>query len=347
MGIILGTALALLLSAISMPLILKVAHSRKLYDGIDERTIHSGNIPRLGGVGIFLAFAISLALASLVFKSSLNIGSRLWPLFVCTLVVHAVGLIDDLRDLRARYKFLIELAASLLLVFLGFRFLSIPYIFNEANPSLSFLSYPLTVIWIIGITNALNLIDGMDGLAGGISAFAAATFGLIFLFRGDSGAAVACFILLGALLGFLAFNLPPARIFMGDSGALFLGFILSMLPFMGVASSGAEIGLMPAITVLLIPIFDTFSAIIRRRRAGVSAFTPDKLHLHHKLLDLGLDVKGALAIIYGAQALLCIVALTGLVLPRNISNLINLVIWLVYAVLFCVLSAVARRRGAA
>ncbi len=345
MGIILGTAFALLLSAISMPLILKVAHSRKLYDGIDERTIHTGNIPRLGGVGIFLAFAITLALASIIFKSSFNGGGRLWLLFVCTLVVHGVGLIDDLKDLRARYKFLIELAASLLLVFLGFRFLSIPYLFNEGNRALSFLSYPLTVIWIIGITNALNLIDGMDGLAGGISAFAAATFGLIFLLGGDAGAAVACFILLGALLGFLAFNLPPAKIFMGDSGALFLGFILSMLPFMGVASGGIEIGLIPAITILLIPIFDTFSAIIRRRRAGVSTFSPDKLHLHHKLLDLGLSVKGALAIIYSAQTLLCLVALLVLVLPRNFSNFIDVGIWLIYAALFLALSAAARKRS--
>jgi UDP-GlcNAc:undecaprenyl-phosphate GlcNAc-1-phosphate transferase len=344
MVIFFGFAGALLFSALSMPLILKVAHRRGLYDAIDERKIHTGNIPRLGGLGIFVSFLLTIAIISTVSGSGINTGGRFWALVVCMLVVHLVGLIDDFKDLRARYKFFVELAGATLLVALGFRFDSILVPFGNGSISLGLLSYPLTVIWIIGITNALNLIDGMDGLAGGIAAFAAAVFGVFFLLEGDLGASLACFILLGSIFGFLVFNLPPAKIFMGDSGALFLGFTLAVLPLLGSASGRIEIGIVPAVSILLIPIFDTFTAMIRRRRSGVSVFTADKLHLHHKLLDLGLNVRGALSVIYLTQTLLCLIALSVFVFSHGIAFFINICAWVILAFLFYLLGRISQEK---
>lgn len=345
MALVLGFACALLLSAICMPLILKVAHSRKLYDGLDPRKIHTGNIPRLGGLGIFLSFAIAIGIMTLAVGTGVDTGRRFWVVILFMFVVHLIGLVDDFRNLRAVYKFLVEFAGAVTLAALGFRFMSMPLPFGAGILEFGFWSYPLTVLWIIGVTNALNLIDGMDGLAGGVSALAAAAFGLSFLLNGDRGAALVCFVLVGALFGFLAFNLPPAKIFMGDGGALFLGFTLAILPLIGQVSGKPEIGFVSAVTVLLLPIFDTFAAIVRRSRAGVSAFTPDKLHLHHKLLDLGLSARGALVVIYGAQALLCLIALSGFVLSPWLALVLALATWLAYAGLFVALSVACKRRG--
>ena len=261
--LVVGFACAFLLSAISMPLILKVAHNRKLYDVINERKIHTGNIPRLGGLGIFISFAMTLVLVTVVTGSGLANGNYFWTVILCMLLVHFIGLVDDVRNLRAVFKFLIEFAVAAVLVKIGFRFGVIVLPAWAGTLELGVISYPLSIVWIIGVTNALNLIDGMDGLAGGISAFSALVFGLFFVFTGNIGAALICFVLIGVLLGFLVFNFPPAKIFMGDSGALFLGFTLSILPLIGPASGHTEIGLVPAITVLLLLIFDTLAAMIR------------------------------------------------------------------------------------
>lgn len=339
-----GFGIALIISLVSMPLIIKVAHSRKLYDIIDDRKIHTGNIPRLGGLGIFLAFVASIVIITLVTGKGVETGNRFWVVIICMLVIHLVGLVDDFRNLPAVYKFIIELAAAVILSALGFRFMTIIPPFAGLTFGLGGWSYPITVIWIIGVTNAINLIDGMDGLAGGISAFAAAVYGVFFLVNGDGGAALSCFALVGAIFGFLAFNLPPAKVFMGDSGALFLGFTLSVLPLIGPVSGHIEIGFVSVVTVLIIPIFDTFSAIIRRMIDRVSVFAPDKSHLHHKLLELGLHVKGALAVIYSGQAFLCLVALSVFVLPIQYYLFLSVGTWVLYALLFCLLDRGVKRR---
>jgi UDP-GlcNAc:undecaprenyl-phosphate/decaprenyl-phosphate GlcNAc-1-phosphate transferase len=346
MKMVLGFACAFLLSVVSMPLIIKVAHRRKLYDSIDERKIHTGNIPRLGGIGLFVSFLVSILIVTLLSGEGIDTGGRFSIVLLCMLGVYGIGLIDDFKNLRARYKFLVELAVAVLLVSLGFRFQTIIVPFGDGALELGLFSYPIAVIWIIGITNALNLIDGMDGFAGGISAISAGVFGLFFLLKADPGAALACFVLLGAVLGFLVFNLPPAKIFMGDSGALFLGFTMAVLPLIGPASGLIEISLISAVTILIIPIYDTFSAMIRRTRAHVSVFTPDKLHLHHKLLSLGLSVRGALCVIYAAQIFLCLVALSGFVFSVALSFTLKIASWVLFAFLFYAVGAVAKRRVA-
>jgi UDP-GlcNAc:undecaprenyl-phosphate GlcNAc-1-phosphate transferase len=345
MKLLIALVCAFSLSALSMPLILKIAERFDLYDAVDERKIHNGQIPRLGGLGMFVAFFATTMAVTLVTGKGVNTGGRFWEVVVCMFVVQGIGLVDDIRDLRARYKFLLELAAAIFLAATGFHFDSIGLPFGAGTLTFGAYSYPLTVIWIIGVTNAVNLIDGMDGLAGSVSIFAAAAFGVFFLGNGDTGGALACFTLIGAIFGFLAFNLPPARIFMGDSGSLFLGFTLSILPLIGFASGTVEIRPIPSITILLIPIFDTFAAMIRRTRAGVSVFSPDKLHLHHKLLGLGLGVKGALGVVCGAQAILCLVAVSSLVLPGNTSFFLNVSVWMLYAFLFFVLGVASAKKG--
>ena len=347
MSLILGFGIAFLLALCSMPLILRIATKHKLFDSIDERKIHTGEIPRLGGLGIFIGFAASVLLTTLVTGKGIQTGGRFLVVLLCMLSIHLLGLIDDFRNLKARYKFIVELLEATLLVAIGFRFQPESLRDFWGLLGLDFLAIPVSVIWIIGIINAVNLIDGMDGLAGGIAAFSAGIFGILFCVRGDTGAALACFAMLGATLGFLVFNFPPAKIFMGDSGALFLGFTLAVLPLIAPAAGKNEIGIVSAITVLLIPIYDTFAAILRRMRARISIFKPDKLHLHHKLLGLGLSVRSALLVIYGAQLVLCLAAMSHLFLPSMISLAVKIGTWVVFAGLFYLLGASTRKRETA
>jgi UDP-GlcNAc:undecaprenyl-phosphate/decaprenyl-phosphate GlcNAc-1-phosphate transferase len=342
MRLVIGFIGALLVAAISIPVILRFAHDRKLYDSIDDRKIHSGNIPRLGGIGIFFGFILSVAVTTFVTGLGFATGGRFWAILVSMLLIFLLGLADDFVDIKARYKFVLELGTSLLLVVLGFRFISITLPLGLGTVAFGAAAYPLTILWIIGITNAINLIDGMDGLAGGIAAFTAATYGFFFMAGGDVGAAVACFALLGAIIGFLVYNLPPAKIFMGDSGALFLGFSIAVLPLIGPASGRIEIGYVPAVTILLIPIYDTFAAMIRRIRQGKSIFHPDRRHLHHKLLALGLSTKSALAVIYCAQVALCAVAVSRLIFPGQLGFYLNLGSWVALLALFLLLDRVAK-----
>jgi UDP-GlcNAc:undecaprenyl-phosphate/decaprenyl-phosphate GlcNAc-1-phosphate transferase len=346
MRLVLCFAFAFFLSTLSMPIIIKIAQRLKLFDTIDERKIHCGDIPRLGGIGIYLAFFGAIVLVPLVTNYGLNTGNRFWAILLSMFVIFALGLTDDFVNIRARFKGLVELLAATLLVAMGFHFVSITLPFGIGVVDFGAFAYPLTVLWLVGIPNALNLIDGMDGQAGGISVFTAITFGLFFIFCGDLGAALVCFALAGAVCGFLAFNLPPAKIFMGDSGALFLGFSISVLPLIGPAAGRVEVGLVPAVTLLLIPIYDTFSAIIRRTRAGVSVFEPDKLHLHHKLLGLGFSTKKALAIVYGAQAFLCLVALGRVAFPGDLGFFLNIGTWILFAGLFTFLDKAAAKKSA-
>jgi UDP-GlcNAc:undecaprenyl-phosphate/decaprenyl-phosphate GlcNAc-1-phosphate transferase len=344
MTLLFGFCGALVLSTLSMPLILKFAHSRKLYDSPNARKIHSGNIPRLGGLGIFASFAASMLLTAALTGVGLGESRWIWTVLGCMIIVFTVGLIDDFQDIRARFKLILELTAAMILITQGFYFIQIRLPFGLGTQPLGTLGYVLTFFWIVGITNSINLIDGMDCMAGVVASLVAVTCGIFFMVKGNHEAALICIALFGAILGFLFYNRPPARIFMGDSGALFLGFSLSALPLIGPALGRVEIGIVPAITMLVIPVFDTLSAIARRLRAKVSIFQPDKLHLHHKLLDLGMSTYGALAAVIAAQVLLCLAALSYLAFPIDVSFPLNVGTWLAYAALFAVVERAAARR---
>ncbi len=326
-----------ILNIAAIPLFILVAARRGWFDEVNAREIHTAEISRLGGVGIFWSFTATLLLVSFFSRDAAKDARSYWPVGLALLIVHGVGLVDDFKDLRAKLKFAVHLIAALIVVSAGYHFGTI-YIPFAGVLELGFWSYPLTVIWIVGVINALNMIDGMDGLSGGISVIAALAFALIFMQRQMGTPAVAALALAGALAGYLFYNFPPARIFMGDSGSTFLGFILALFPLLA-APGQADSGLWfyDGITILLIPIFDSFAAIIRRMRQGLPVMSADKWHLHHKLLHLGMSVRGILAVIYALCMALGLAASSVLYLSPMAHWLVIMVSWFSVGLFFTIL----------
>ncbi len=340
MHILFAVLVAGFLNIIFIPLIIRLADHKKWFDVVDDRKIHCGNISRLGGIGLFWSFFIAFVAIALIFMQGSGLSpwsASFWPVTVSVIIVHAVGLIDDFRNLRALFKLFVQLAVSGLMVAYGYRF-SLVYIPFVAEPvDLGWVGYPLTIIWIVGITNAVNLIDGMDGLCAGISLIASAVFGILFICRGDLLPALIAFSLVGSITGYLFYNFPPASIFMGDAGSTFLGFLLAILPLIGKETAGYGLGIYVAITVTLIPILDTFAAILRRQRKGIPFFHPDKHHLHHKLLNIGFSVRQILALVYGACLFLGIISASSLFVPRPVVAWLMIGSWIIFILLFLVL----------
>ncbi|MCX7027530.1 MAG: MraY family glycosyltransferase [Spirochaetes bacterium] len=333
--------LAGVFSSALIPLIIRFAHKHKLYDRINERKIHNGNIPRLGGVGITLAFMGGLLIIVLMDIGQANdfYGRfRVWPIFVTGSVIFLTGLVDDFIDLRASFKLIIQTFAALVLIVYGLRFEVIMVPWGDGKVDLGLFSFPLTLAWIIGVTNAINLIDGLDGLAAGTSIIASITFGIFYWTQGMVLQAEICFTIAGAAIGFLIFNWHPAKIFMGDSGSLFLGFSLAMLPLLGQRHDRAEIGLISAATTLAIPIFDTLIAVYRRKKAHLSFFMSDKSHFHHILLAKYNSTTKAVGTIYFLNLFLSIVALSTIYLGKAWSFLLKLVVIITVGTLIFVLN---------
>lgn len=341
-----GALLACFLSLVATPLVISFCHHRGWYDRLDSRKIHTGRIPRLGGVAIFASFALAFVAGSLLGVGSRNGQSWAGEFLPVTLAVVAVflaGLVDDFRPVRARYKFLIQLAAAILVVSAGFRFRFLALPFAPHTIGFGWLSYPISVIWIVGITNAINMIDGMDGLSGGITLIASGVYGMLYAGLGGPVPGLLAFCLAGSIIGYLFFNLPPARIFLGDAGAYFIGFTLAVLPLLHKGEHTTRFGIVGAITVLVVPIFDVFAAIWRRLRDKRSVMDPDRGHLHHKLMGLGLSTRQILALVYASGLLLGAAALSALYLPLALSFVLMLSTWALFAALFGVLHFLKRR----
>jgi UDP-GlcNAc:undecaprenyl-phosphate GlcNAc-1-phosphate transferase len=330
---VIATAGALGLALILIPTIRRMAHRFKWYDLPNKRKIHTGLIPRLGGPGMYLSFIAAAVLTPLLAtlisggSTEMRYDLRFIPFFLGVTLIHLVGLIDDFHNLKALLKFFLQLLAAVIVTTGGFliRSLTLPYL---GTLPLGLLAYPVTVLWIVGISNAINLIDGMDGLAGGISGFAALSMGIISLLQGAVLTSILCFALFGAILGFLVFNYPPAKIFMGDSGSLFLGFCLASLPLVGGISKISAFGtLLVPVTLLTIPILDIFTSVIRRLRNKVPIIHPDKEHIHHKLLDMGLNQRQILGVLYGFSLYLSVVAITSVILPKEVNVYLVLIVW--------------------
>jgi UDP-GlcNAc:undecaprenyl-phosphate GlcNAc-1-phosphate transferase len=324
------------LNLILTPSIIRISHRFRWYDPPNHRKIHKVMIPRLGGVGIFTSFFLSIIVVPIVFNAftgfqpfnSLDI--RFLTVFIGFFIIYLLGLMDDFLSLKAILKLLIQIVAASIVTAGGYIVTSITLPYIGTFP-LGFLAYPLTVIWIVGITNALNLVDGMDGLGGGIAAFASFAMGIISLIQNELPPAIMAFALFGVLIGFLRYNFPPARIFMGDSGSLFLGFALAVFPLMGISRAGSFSALLIPITVLMVPIIDTLAAIIRRVRKRTSIASPDKEHIHHKLLDLGFSEKKILAVIYSICLYLSVISIsiTSEIMPNQAINVfIVLIVWI-------------------
>lgn len=288
-----------LISLISMPIIITLCKKYECYDYSDERKIHTGKIPRLGGIGIVCGFFIS-AVLYLVFTDDINFSETI-PLIVAGAIIFIFGLIDDLKNLKAIIKLLAQIFAAIIVTFGGFRF---KQILNWTLPVP--VSYILTICWIIGVINAYNLIDGLDGLCGSLTFTSAVTLGILYFSSGNFESGI-CFCLAGAILGFLCFNWPPAKIFMGDSGSQFLGFIISILPLYTTNNVSFEFNKFLIMIVLTaFPVFDTIAAIWRRLREHRGIMSPDASHLHHKFLNIGFSKIATLYTVLIFQLLVCV-----------------------------------------
>lgn len=311
-GPVLG--ISFVISIVSIFAVLAFASRFKLYDTIDERKIHEGNIPRLGGIGFVFAIVAGVALLYLSGSSTVSITPRIWSMVAGGVLIFVMGVWDDIHPWRARRKLLVQVTAALLTLVGGFTFHKVSFSSLNINWNLGLLRYPVTFIWIIGVTNAVNLIDGLDGLAGGIAVFVSLTYALFFYRYGNDPAMMLCLLVAVSVAGFLVFNLPlpRARIFMGDGGSQFLGYMLACLPLITDWSGLATISVPYAAAVLLIPIFDTFAALWRRKREGRGFFDPDQFHLHHKLLLIGFSKRATLVVVMAFQFLIStFIALAG------------------------------------
>lgn len=284
------------------PLVKKLAVRIGAVDHPDERKVHTNIMPRLGGLAIFIATTIGL----FIFTNP-TFFPMYWML-LGSLVIVATGILDDIKPLSAKAKLLAQISAAMIVVYGGIRieFINIPL--TDEVLYFGQWSWLISIIWIVGITNALNLIDGLDGLAAGVSSIALGTIFIMSLMMGNITVATISLILLGSTIGFLFFNFYPAKIFMGDSGSLYLGFFLAALSILGFKNITVISYVFP-ILILGVPIFDTFFAIIRRYRSGKSITAPDKKHLHHCLIALGFSHRKTVLIIYGITMLFSLAAL--------------------------------------
>jgi UDP-GlcNAc:undecaprenyl-phosphate GlcNAc-1-phosphate transferase len=331
--------------------VILVSHRRQWYDIPNARKIHTSPIPRLGGVALFAGlFISSLAVPLLLpvfFPAAwvITFTLRYVPVFVGFCVIHIMGLVDDFHNLHALLKFLLQIVAAVLVTTGGF---TISRIRIPGLPvlSLGLFAYPITILWIVAMTNAINLVDGVDGLAGGITGISALSLGIMALLRGQPVPALFAFCLLGAVLGFLAFNLPPARIFMGDSGSLLLGFVLAVIPLMATPGTTVLGDLFAPATIMLIPIVDTISAIVRRVREKRAIHSPDKEHIHHKLLALGFKQTPLLFITYGACAYFGAAAVASVFLRRGPAVMLLTIVWVTGLLAYGILSTISQKRKA-
>jgi len=270
----------------------------------DNRRMHKKPTARLGGLAIFLGFIISTLCFSDV---SLKLAGTLIGCFI----IVVLGIFDDIYALSAKLKFAVQILAAACPVIFGLHidFIRVPSIISEYGYiGLGWLSYPITIIWIVGITNAVNLLDGLDGLACGVSSISALTLLCIAIIVGEPEVAFVTSALAGACFGFLPYNFNPAKLFMGDTGALFLGYMLATISVEGLFKGYAVISLAAPFLILGLPIFDTSSAIIRRLKNHQPIMSPDRGHLHHRLVDAGFSQKQAVTIIYLLCIVLCVTA---------------------------------------
>lgn len=266
----------------------------------DERRIHTKAMPLMGGLAIYAAFLITLILK----KGSVT-PHQVGIIAGATIIV-IEGIIDDIKVLKPWQKLVFQFAAALCLLCSGIKIDNITNPFDKIDLSLGLglLSYPLTILWVVGITNALNLIDGLDGLAAGIALISAITIFIISILFQRTEAAVFTCILSGAILGFLPYNFNPASIFMGETGAALLGFLLAAISMEGAIKSATAFAITVPILALGLPIYDTLFAMIRRKVNGKPIMEGDRGHLHHRLLDLGLTQRQAVIIMYLISAIL-------------------------------------------
>ena len=299
--VVLALVVALVVSFLTTPVVKTIAYKVGAIDvPKDARRMHKVPIPRLGGLAIFIGFMVSILLFA-------SITSEMKSILLGAVIIVVLGVVDDIMALPAMLKFVVQIVAASIPATHGVQILAFsnPNIFSDdLYWVLGWLSIPFTVIWIVAITNAVNLIDGLDGLANGVSAISATTMLVIALVGNQTQVAIVLAALVGACVGFMPYNMNPAKMFMGDTGATFLGFILATMSIQGLFKYYAVISFVVPFLILGLPIFDTAFAFIRRIAHGQSPMHADRSHIHHRLIDMGLNQKQAVATLYFISAIL-------------------------------------------
>lgn len=292
---------ALITVLVVTPIVIKLAIKIGAVDKPNERKVHEKLMPRLGGLAIFIG-VIAGYFAGGVYNEKVT------GITVGALLIIVIGILDDKYELSAKVKFAGQIIVAGLVVGSGLtiEFLTIPFV---GTFDLGLWTYPITIFWIVAITNAINLIDGLDGLSAGTSAISIATIAVMAGLAGKGLILTLSLILLGSIIGFLFYNFHPAKIFMGDTGALFLGYAISILSLLGLYKSVTLFSFIVPIIILGVPIFDTTYAIIRRLVNRRPISSPDKSHLHHRLLALGLSHRNTVLVIYALGILFSVSAI--------------------------------------
>jgi UDP-GlcNAc:undecaprenyl-phosphate/decaprenyl-phosphate GlcNAc-1-phosphate transferase len=309
------------------PLVRWFAFGWGVVDVPDEaRRIHKCPTPRLGGVAIFLAFALTLAgvplLNNLLSQGFAARWPSLEPLFLPGLLIFLLGVYDDFRGLNAPTKTTVQVLAALLLYFQGYGVSALSLPFDAQWQLPVWLGILVTVLWVVGITNAFNLIDGIDGLASGAAVFALLTLFITSLLRGATEICVISIILIGAVMGFLRYNFNPASIFLGDSGSLFLGFMCAALSLASAQKSSTLIAVAIPLVSFGFPIIEVGLSMARRFVSGAPVFQSDRRHIHHMLLARGLNQRQAVSLLYGVCALFSLFGIMLLSSERNSTAVI-------------------------
>jgi UDP-GlcNAc:undecaprenyl-phosphate GlcNAc-1-phosphate transferase len=278
-----------------------------------ERHLHSSPLPRLGGVAIFLSFSCCMLVAAVwaLYNHRLHTtfsSKTLLTILAPASLVFLLGVYDDIRGAGPYFKFSVQGLAATMLFLGGLRIVNIPVLFGD-HPLPWFVGLPCTVLWVLAITNAFNLIDGLDGLAAGSALFSTLVAFVVALLNGTSLVTVMSLALAGAILGFLRYNFNPATIFLGDSGSLFIGFILSALALEGAQKAPTIVAVAIPVVSFGLPILETALSIVRRLISGRPVFTADREHIHHKLLQHGMTHRQVVILLYGVSAVFAMLSL--------------------------------------
>lgn len=322
---------ALIISAATVgfatPLVCRLAtHVGMLDEATEERRVHENPTPRIGGIAVYLGFTFALfavlgvALSPIAnfFHDLGDIHQFLGLLFGSTLIL-GVGLWDDVMTMRPRNKFLAQIVVALISMAYGFliKDFQVPFTQNYIDFPV-YVQVPLTLVWYLGMMNAINFIDGLDGLLSGVTAISGMFLFTIALTHHHSVVALVCVSLAGAALGFLPYNFNPAKIFLGDSGSLFIGFVFATISVIGASKTAISISLIVPVLILALPILDTAAVIIRRARSGKRLTEADRGHFHHQLIfRYGLNVRQAVLLIY---AVCFVLGATALLLSGGLSH---------------------------
>ena len=327
---------SLIVSLLVTPQVIKLAFYCGALDQPDPRKVHQKIMPRLGGLAVYISFVPAVLLTQ-------ELTTPIIGLIIGVTLIVLLGIVDDTKGISPRVKLLGQVVAALTVLPFG---ISVDFITNPINDDilqLGYLSIPVTVFWLVAVTNAVNLIDGLDGLAGGTSLIAAVTLAVIS-WTEQMQIVMLALILAASLLGFLRYNFNPAKIFLGDTGSMMLGFCLSAMSVMGLTKSATAISVIIPLVILGIPLLDTTFAVVRRYHMHQPIFKADKEHLHHRLLELGLSHKQAVLAIYGVNALLGLSAVVLTLITTNQAVFVLIVLAILIITAANKIGVVGRKR---